>query len=169
MEKTALVLSGGGSRGAYEIGVWRALGELDERFSIVTGTSVGALNGAVIAQGVLRRRKSSGRELETSRVFDLPLDEKLPREKKWLEAVKLFGKAAFEQGGADTSPLREILESYLDEETIRRSPVAFGLMTVQVPRHASGARLGRPAPKREAHRLSACLLRPLPRHQAPPD
>ena len=38
MEKTALVLSGGGSRGAYEIGVWRALGELDERFSIVTGT-----------------------------------------------------------------------------------------------------------------------------------
>ncbi|RGX54355.1 patatin-like phospholipase family protein [Anaerotruncus sp. AF02-27] len=133
MEKTALVLSGGGSRGAYEIGVWRALGELDERFSIVTGTSVGALNGAVIAQGSFEEAEKLWRELETSRVFDLPLDEKLPREKKWLEAVKLFGKAAFEQGGADTSPLREILESYLDEETIRQSPVAFGLMTVQVP------------------------------------
>lgn len=39
MEKTALVLGGGGARGAYEVGVWQALCELDVPVDIVTGTS----------------------------------------------------------------------------------------------------------------------------------
>ena len=47
-EKTALVLSGGGSRGAYEAGVWQALNELGVEIDIVTGASVGSLNGAMV-------------------------------------------------------------------------------------------------------------------------
>ena len=47
--KRAIVLCGGGSLGAYEMGVWRALKELDINFDIVTGTSIGALNGAMMA------------------------------------------------------------------------------------------------------------------------
>ena len=43
-KKTALVLGGGGSRGAYEAGVWQALTELGIEIDIVTGTSVGAIN-----------------------------------------------------------------------------------------------------------------------------
>ena len=39
--KRALVLGGGGSKGAYELGVWRALDELGISFDIVTGTSIG--------------------------------------------------------------------------------------------------------------------------------
>ena len=46
----ALVLSGGGSKGSYQIGVWKALKKLHIKFDIVTGTSVGALNGALITQ-----------------------------------------------------------------------------------------------------------------------
>ena len=42
----AVVLSGGGSKGAYEIGVWKALRKLHISYDIVTGTSVGALNAA---------------------------------------------------------------------------------------------------------------------------
>ena len=53
-KKTALVLSGGGSRGAYEIGVWKALKGLRIRIDLVTGTSVGAINGALVAQRDLR-------------------------------------------------------------------------------------------------------------------
>ena len=48
--KTAWVLCGGGSRGAYEIGVWQALSAADLAPDIVTGTSIGALNGALIVQ-----------------------------------------------------------------------------------------------------------------------
>ena len=51
MKKTALVLSGGGSRGAYEIGVWKALKTLGIQIDMVMGTSVGAINGAMIVQG----------------------------------------------------------------------------------------------------------------------
>ena len=45
--KIALVLSGGGSRGAYQCGVWQALEELGIKIDIVVGVSVGAINGAV--------------------------------------------------------------------------------------------------------------------------
>ena len=41
MGRLALVLAGGGSRGAYQIGVWQALREMGIEYQIVTGTSVG--------------------------------------------------------------------------------------------------------------------------------
>jgi len=48
----ALVLSGGGGKGAYEIGCLKALRAVGIRsFSAIAGTSVGALNGALVAQG----------------------------------------------------------------------------------------------------------------------
>jgi NTE family protein len=46
---TALVLCGGGSRGAVEVGLYRALVELRVPIDLVVGTSVGAINGAAIA------------------------------------------------------------------------------------------------------------------------
>ena len=42
-----LVLAGGGARGSYQVGVWRALDELGWTAGAVTGTSVGCLNGAM--------------------------------------------------------------------------------------------------------------------------
>ena len=50
MNKTAIVLAGGGSRGAYQIGVWKALREMGIDYQLVTGTSVGALNGVLMVQ-----------------------------------------------------------------------------------------------------------------------
>lgn len=47
--KTGLALSGGGSLGAYEAGVVKALAELGAKIDIIAGTSIGALNGAVLA------------------------------------------------------------------------------------------------------------------------
>ncbi len=46
---TAFVLSGGGARGAFQVGALRALFEAGERPDVVVGTSIGAWNGAVIA------------------------------------------------------------------------------------------------------------------------
>ena len=50
MSKTAIVLAGGGSRGAYQLGVWKALREMGVDYQLVTGTSVGALNGTLMVQ-----------------------------------------------------------------------------------------------------------------------
>lgn len=48
-EPIGLVLSGGGARGAYEIGVWKAICELglDKRIVAISGTSVGGINAAM--------------------------------------------------------------------------------------------------------------------------
>lgn len=74
--KIGLVLSGGGARGAYEIGVLRYVRErlgMPTRFDIITGTSVGAINGAYIAATV-ERPKAQSRFL--ARVWsDLTVDE----------------------------------------------------------------------------------------------
>ena len=50
---TGIVFSGGGGKGAYQIGVWKALKEygLDQSFDLAVGTSVGALNAAIFTQG----------------------------------------------------------------------------------------------------------------------
>ena len=42
--ETVLVLQGGGSLGAYECGVYKALARYVKKFDIVTGTSIGAIN-----------------------------------------------------------------------------------------------------------------------------
>ena len=49
--KRALVLSGGGGRGAYHVGVLRFLEEHEWFPDVVAGTSIGAVNGAAIASG----------------------------------------------------------------------------------------------------------------------
>ena len=53
MENISLVLSGGGARGAYQIGAWSALRELglESQINVITGSSIGAINGALMAQG----------------------------------------------------------------------------------------------------------------------
>lgn len=161
--KTALVLSGGGSRGAYEIGVWQALCELDVKPSIVTGTSVGALNGAVIAQGDLEKARRLWQELETSRVFDdVPLDETLPPRRKWLAALRLFGRAAATKGGVGTKALEHLLISFLNEQTVRQSPVDFGFVTVRID-DMKPCRFWRediPSGRLAEHLIASCALFP---------
>jgi NTE family protein len=64
--RVGLVLSGGGARGAYEVGVLRFLRErlrCDTRFDVITGTSVGAVNGAYIA-ATCEHPKVQGRLLQ---------------------------------------------------------------------------------------------------------
>lgn len=50
MRRVGLVLSGGGAKGAYEIGVWKALKEMEATKCIdkIVGTSVGALNAVLL-------------------------------------------------------------------------------------------------------------------------
>ena len=45
-----LVLAGGGTKGAYEVGAWKALSELGLDITAIVGTSIGAINGALFLQ-----------------------------------------------------------------------------------------------------------------------
>ena len=50
--KIGLVLAGGGARGSYQIGVWKALIELgiDKYIEVISGTSIGAINAMLFQQ-----------------------------------------------------------------------------------------------------------------------
>lgn len=122
-KKTALVLSGGGSRGAYEAGAWQALAELGIRIDIVTGTSVGAINGAMVVQGDLDNTVRLWKEIETHMIFDVP-EGTQPRE---------YAREIVLNKGAGTSGLKKLLEKYIDEETVRKAPADFGVVIVELP------------------------------------
>ena len=51
--KIGIVFEGGGGKGAFQIGVWNALRELnlEQYITTISGTSVGALNAALLFQG----------------------------------------------------------------------------------------------------------------------
>ena len=68
----ALVLAGGGARGSYQVGVWRALTELGWRPGIITGTSVGSLNGAMFALDLYETARDMWLTIRSQDVMELP-------------------------------------------------------------------------------------------------
>lgn len=65
----ALVLAGGGSLGAYQVGAVKCLLEKGERFDIITGTSIGALNGALLCTGDYEKLRTLWLEITPDKVM----------------------------------------------------------------------------------------------------
>lgn len=134
--QTALVLGGGGAKGAYEVGAIAALSELGVAPGSVYGTSIGALNAAMYAQGAMDRAETLW---DTLRLNDLVTPESLQlaedAENIYDQPEKIleFITRNAQQKGLDVTPLREILREYVDEAAIRRSTVRFGLVTTKFP------------------------------------
>ena len=68
----ALVLAGGGARGSYQVGVWKALMELDWHPQIITGTSVGSLNGAMFVLDLYEVARDMWLTIRSKDVMELP-------------------------------------------------------------------------------------------------
>ena len=71
----AIALEGGGAKGGYEIGVWKALEEMGVKYNAVAGTSVGALNGAMMAMRDLPRAISAWKDISLEKVIDFEKSE----------------------------------------------------------------------------------------------
>ena len=121
----ALVLAGGGARGAYQIGVWKALDELGWKADIVTGTSVGALNAGLYALQKRTEAEDMWKNMKSEDVVDLPEGYSTSNTKDLIRAVA-------KTGGLDVSPLEHIVDEMLSEEALRTSPIKYGLVTVNV-------------------------------------
>ena len=65
-----LVLAGGGTKGAYEVGAWKALKELDVEITAIVGTSIGAINGALFLQDDYNKYGDSSFTIEVVAVFE---------------------------------------------------------------------------------------------------
>lgn len=132
--KRALVLGGGGSKGAYEIGVWQALNELDIKVDLVCGTSIGALIGAMYVQNDFEKAKLLWDNLCVEDImkdgFNLEFDLDVLKAQK--EKFKDFAARYIENKGADISPFIEMIDSMFDEDKFFSSPVDFACMTVKM-------------------------------------
>ena len=134
---TGLVLEGGGSRGAYQIGVVKAYLEAGYKFDGFAGTSIGAINAAALAQGSFKRTEEMWRNMTTEQLFDDEISKLMKiGESKW--DMRLLGditsglKKVFGEHGIDTSKIKAIIENVISEKRIRASGRDFGLVTVSV-------------------------------------
>ena len=130
-----LVLEGGGTKGAFQIGAYKALRDLGLEFQGVTGTSIGALNGAYIIQNDIEVMEDIWMTYDYTHFMDM--DEESYNKYKNMDftvknvnsVIELINKAVRNEG-IDISPLRKLLEKTLNEDAIRNSNKDFGLVTV---------------------------------------
>lgn len=132
MKKFGLALGGGGTKGAYHMGVWKALSETGIKISAVCGTSIGSINGAIIAQGdadvayELWQGISLDNIVETADIQNV--GHNLFDAKNIINVLASMHK----NNGLETEPLRKLLESIIDEEKLKNSDIDFGLVTYDI-------------------------------------
>lgn len=136
-EKLGLVLEGGGVKGAYQAGVLKAISEIGVQFDGVVGTSIGAINGALYAEGGFDMIFKVWEEIKTNTVYDLTDEEieslngidvmpaivKIIAEKR-LKTFKML----------ETSYLKsqEFFKDIVKEEDLRKSGKDFGLVAYNI-------------------------------------
>lgn len=130
--KTALILGGGGSRGSYQVGVWKALRELGIKIDMVAGTSVGAINGISIAMDNYEQAEDLWRNTRTAEVFDIA-KEKSPDKLSEMEEAWGIAKEMLLHGGAESTGLMELLKNFVDEDSFRNESIEYGLVTTEIP------------------------------------
>lgn len=121
----ALVLSGGGSKGSYQIGVWKALKKLHIKFDIVTGTSVGALNGALVTQKSYYKAIRLWKKLNLKLLFG----ENAIDSKDDLDVMKMYGNNFIKHGGMEVKELENLIEKEINYKKFLKSKINYGLVT----------------------------------------
>lgn len=117
----ALVLPGGGGRGAYQVGVAKALKEKGIEFDFAFGTSIGALNACMIAQQSIERLEEAWCSIRAHDIFHLP-------------SASMFGRLVLgtKLGLLDTSPLEHLLRQECDLHKLKQSKTKVGLCTTDL-------------------------------------
>ena len=132
-----LVLEGGGAKGAYHIGAAKALKEKGFEFKGISGTSVGALNGALLVQGDLELAWQLWHEISPSRVMrvnEVHLEQlrKMGLNAETLPKFWRYFREIIAEGGIDISPLRALMDEIIDEDRIRAANCDFGIVTISL-------------------------------------
>ncbi len=137
MKKLGVVLEGGGVKGAYQAGVFRALAEFNVEFDGIVGTSIGAVNGALYLQGGYDKIENVWKNVRLNTVFDFT-DEELEKivDMQVAPAVVEYFKRRLSEKGTliEKSYLKaqEFFKTSVDEVAIRNSGKDFGVVTFNI-------------------------------------
>lgn len=129
VSRAGLILTGGGARAAFQVGVLKALSEIHARphwpFPIIVGTSAGAVSAAILA-GNVTRWHASVLEIENvwanfrvNQVFRADSRAMLRAGARWLGSLFTGGMIGPPKSLLDNSPLRGLLSRVTDFDAIR--------------------------------------------------
>ena len=136
-----IVLEGGGAKGAYQIGAWKALREAGIRIKGIAGASVGSLNGALICKDDFEKAVEIWKYLEYSRVMDVSDETIKALKRKDFKALNMqeilnSGVQFIKDGGFDVTPLKNLIAEVVgDESRIRESDRELFAVTYSVSEH----------------------------------
>lgn len=136
----AIALEGGGAKGGYEIGVWQALDEAGIKYNAVSGTSVGALNGGLMAMRDLPRAIDAWNNMKLGKVIELDEEQEENLSRAFngdigLDDVQRLIPEALEiikNRGLDVAPLRAWVREVVDARAIKESGVELYIATVSI-------------------------------------
>ena len=122
----AIVLSGGGAKGAYEMGVWKALKKLKIRYQIITGTSIGALNGMMMVQNNFYKCLRMWKNISYDMIYDNFGKVKTTQEMYLAYLNKII------DGGIDTKKIEKLIEENYRSDKMYKSKIQFGVVAYSI-------------------------------------
>lgn len=139
--KIGLVLSGGGGKGAYELGVWKALKELkiDKYIEVFSGTSIGAFNAILFAQDTIEKAESLWEEVTMDKIIPISKFELFKKGiglfigAKNINFAKKYLSQKIYEGAVSKDGAKEIIDKYLDIEAVKeKNKICYAACT-QLP------------------------------------
>jgi predicted acylesterase/phospholipase RssA len=128
-----LVLGGGGAKGVYHLGAWRALNELGIPIEAIVGNSIGAVMGAFMALDKGPQLEEIANNIGLNKILKIPEELIEKGQFQWKKGTWKSFRQLFQDirknGGLDTTPMREVLEKHIDEGKLRSGQRDFGLVT----------------------------------------
>ncbi|MCL2610523.1 MAG: patatin-like phospholipase family protein [Defluviitaleaceae bacterium] len=134
MSKIGIALEGGGAKGAYHVGVYKAYLENGYKFDGFVGTSIGAINAAAFASADFETTLKLWENISLMQLFDEDVAEVLEWETaksdgRLGDRIKSTISKVIAHKGIDTTKIREFITPYIDEEKIRQLGLDVGLVT----------------------------------------
>ncbi len=132
MKNMGLVFAGGGVKGSYQVGVWKALEELGFKFDAVVGTSIGSINSALYVMGAFETAYKLWSEITIDRIVNIDTQSNNLFD---IKNVVVLVNEIYKNNGLDVTPFKKLIAKLIDEDKIRRSDVNFGLVTHSLTDH----------------------------------
>ncbi|MEG0855144.1 MAG: patatin-like phospholipase family protein [Terrisporobacter sp.] len=132
-----VALEGGGARGAFHIGAIKALLEEGYKIDGIVGTSIGAFNAAMFAQGDFNQCFKLWSDVTPEMLFDIEGRhmENIINRNLDIKTISYFSgeaKKIILNRGIDADNLRKVVDDFIDEDKLRKSKIDFGLVTVEL-------------------------------------
>ncbi|MBR6784956.1 MAG: patatin-like phospholipase family protein [Clostridia bacterium] len=135
--KYGLVLAGGGAKGVYQLGAWKAMREIGVEFCAIAGVSIGSINGALIASDSYEEAKELWKEASIDKGINISHELKEPERLFSFRNVPTLIREIWKNGGIDASPTKELISTFIDEKKVRESGVDLGMITFSLSDYSS--------------------------------